>query len=540
MKNRVYFLDLVAVGIGLFSVLFLALIITSLMFILGYNINKYIFPVSALLGAMIVYIVANRKYGSVLLYCGILILSLLIALSTYDYSFDGQWYHIDTIYQLKNGWNPIYSHHAENANQLTAVWVNHYAKGFETIAATIYSFTNKVETGKAANLILIFSSFFILYGYLEKEWGVLSKYKRIYYAVIVTLSPIVVTQCLTFYIDWSMYSLLLITISVLAFLRNKQNILLYCILGSLVFFAATIKFNILFWICFFIFCFLLYFLYCKKYSLVLKSCIVLFLFFVMGVVVGGFNPYITNLIDHSNPFYPLLGNNNIDIMTDHTPINMQHNSSIHNILISLFSHCTNDLSKPTSFCFPFYFTIEDLYYTGGYDTKIAGFGVFFSGILLLCLILFPYLYYKIEKKKCILALILLLILFFALLMLPSGWWARYNPYFYLFPIVILLLSELTHLPKFLKWIRRGIYLFLFLNIGLMFSVSIYKNYTNYVETRNILQYLLKSNEDVHIDCGNNIAFKIKLEENGVKYVEVRDSAASIYNILLTPSIKIYD
>ena len=81
----------------------------------------------------------------------IVIVSYYLAITYFDISYDGQGYHQETIYLLKNGWNPIY----EDSHAFRS-WVNHYQKGNEIIQANIYLLTTKIEAGKMINVLFIY------------------------------------------------------------------------------------------------------------------------------------------------------------------------------------------------------------------------------------------------------------------------------------------------------------------------------------------------------------------------------------------------
>ena len=52
----------------------------------------------------------------------------------------------------------------------------------------------------------------------------------------------------------------------------------------------------------------------------IKSSIVYFTITVLiAVLLVGSNTYVKNLIDYKNPFYPLMGENKVDIMTSMQP-----------------------------------------------------------------------------------------------------------------------------------------------------------------------------------------------------------------------------
>lgn len=111
----------------------------------------------------------------------------------------------------------------------------------------------------------------------------------------------------TFYIDWSLYSLMLILVSMLLSVKKDLNVLQVCCIAICIIMSIAIKYNIAFWIGFTIFLYWIYLLFQKRYQIAISLILIGVISLIIGILFTGFNPYITNYLDHSNPFYPLLG-----------------------------------------------------------------------------------------------------------------------------------------------------------------------------------------------------------------------------------------
>ena len=116
-------------------------------------------------------------------------------------------------------------------------------------------------------------------------------------------------------------------------------------------------------------------------------------------------------------------------------------------------------------------------------------------------------------------LLILSILFISLFILPSGWWARYVPFFYLFPILIFLYIE--------KWgqinilIKKILFGLLLLNASII-TISVTSN--AYFANKNIKYNfeLLKDNKNIRMKS-ENYGFNYKLESAGIGIIPT-DSA----------------
>lgn len=519
MKNNYSILSL-----GLLSIPFFILFISSILFIFGFSLNPYISPVSIILSSLFVFFGIKIKKNNfivtlkmVIVLLLIVFVSLLLSFFSWDYSYDGQSYHQAIILVLKEGWNPVYQHHSGFQNNDLSLWIDHYAKGIEIIAAAIYSTSGYIECGKAVNFIIIIASFFFAFNLLEEYFSFFKFRKKVIIAFLLAASPVVVNQFVTYYIDWSLYSLLVILIC--AILLKSRDYIKYVSIVMVVFLATVIKFNILFFIGFSIFIYLFYLFVLKEYLEAKRIFLISVLSLIAAIFTSGINPYITNTINHHNPVYPLLGSDSVDILTYQTPTNMRYKSRLEAVLISLFSE-TNAQKTEAKVVFPLYLSSSGIKNAGQPDIRVGGFGVFFSGILILSLILYLFSKVKERSKKMNINLILFF-LFFSIFILPAGWWARYVPFFYAIPIVILLYSEISEQQgKGFRYLRNVIYFLLLLNIGISFLSVFAMSIVTKAKTEYCIN-LVKASSPVDVNFDNNIAFKVKLDDDGIIYNEVK-------------------
>lgn len=526
----------IAIGFGLLSICVIILLLTSFLFLLGCNISNWIFPVSLLLASLpILYLSKKEKsswWGNSLLIYFIIFISLVLSSIAYDHTYDGLTYDQDMIYQLKNGWNPVYAHHADGAHPELVTWVSHYARGIEVISATIYAFTNDIESGKAVIFMLVIASFCFINHYFRHAWGDLKPPKRFYYVFILTLCPVVVAQGLTYYVDWRQYSLLIILVSVLLLLNKEMKLNSQITICIVLILAVFIKFNSAFWMYFVILCYFLYLLFRKKYAMARTLALISFISLLVVCCVIGYNPYITNFIDHAHPLYPLMGEEAIHIMPQSMPANMMDNTAIKNIFLSFFAHTHSGLgTAPVQLYYPFTFTKYDLIVCGAPDLRVSGFGLFLNVILILSLFLYGFSH--LTRKDRFASLAILLGLFGSLFILPSGWWARFVPFFYVFPFVILLYSERYRLSVSLITLRKVIYAIAMINILLVIASALLISYLKHKQINEVLDKLADKKE-LKINTGVNIGFKIKLEEAGINYIDTKDTVGLGFRCLHPP------
>ncbi|MDR0364770.1 MAG: hypothetical protein LBH92_07125 [Bacteroidales bacterium] len=512
-----------AVGAGLLQIPFFSLLTASALFAIGLKIYPFVLTFAIILSLLSLYLMTRKStsefISSTALFLMLFFASLYLSSMFYDYSWDGRCYHGEAIVAMKNGWNPMYQHHVLGVNPEMAFWVDHYAKGLETISAVIYSATNELELGKAVNFILVFAAGFIFYHFLSSRFSFISAKKRFFLALIFSLCPVVVNQLFTFYIDWIVYVLLLILISLLIdAIRRPDKFNLYFI-GVSIFILVTIKFNILFWVAFTLLCYFIYIAILKRYKLLKNLIISSAAGAILGLFLAGYNPYITNFIDRGNPFYPFMGEGKRDVITWIIPKCVQGKSHAEASLISVLSY--PNTTDSNVFAFPWNLKKEYIEGSGLYDSRIGGFGAFFAWILILTTTLYCFkIDFKNKKKR--LFDIFLLTLFLSLFLLPYGWWARYVPFFYAFPLVMLLYLEYEKKNRFIILSKNLIYLLIAVNV----SCSLYYSCKSANDNKKIVDQTLltleKSDVPIHVNFGWNVNFKVKMDKRMIPYNETTE------------------
>lgn len=388
-------------------------------------------------------------------------LSLVLSALLYDYSWDGRAYHQIGILYLANGWNPVWQKMADLKDLAPylshEIWVEHYLKFSEVVASSIVkafapiapSSLDTIELGKALNFIAFFGAF--LYSI-----SVLAKFIAPLPATLISLfasfSPIVGVQIATYYVDGLLSCALLVAFCAIVdreFYRrqlatakvdstpseiNSLKRAMFArsfILASALLAMASIKLTGIAYAGFIGLGYLVYLLwfYPLKDS---KPIIVLGLITGSLIIACNANPLLTNLASGKHFGYPLLGKEKINIIIGQQPKMFDELNSGTKLLYSLFSRtqnctaqCTPQLKAPFS-------RLHDE--APNVDTRIAGFGAYFSGAVLLGALMLV-LFHQGFRRKEILGLLLLVAGSF--LINPESWWARYVPQMYFLPLLVL-------------------------------------------------------------------------------------------------------
>ncbi len=479
---------------------------------MGFPINGLIFPLSV---ALVLGWEWLRKpqgrlswpvVASVLL---TMIITLLLSGVTYDRSFDGSWYHSATILKLVEGWNPFYQSVSGISQAHTALWVEHYARGMEVLSATVVACVGNLEAGKAVNGWWVIASIIYLFLFLRDTLPHMNRYVRAWLAMVVSLNPVVVNQLSTYYIDWTLYTVLVISLInlYLFFVQNKRWAMEVELL--LLFFVPAIKFNIFFWIVLWSAVAFFYLLVKVKYSHPYRMTAIIAVVLLAGTAIGAYNPYITNWVEHGTPLYPLAGEGAKDIMSDNTPPYVKDKSRVESVVLSLIADPTDG---------------------DAVDCRIGGFGIYFFESILLACILFVCTGFSRRQWGY---LVVAIGLFLSLFVLPSGWWARYVAYFYLFPFVLMYYAQREGLKS---WWQKALHLLFLACLSWDIAICLNGAITKNIEYRQRVEQLLTVMEQMEDEielCTENYAFLNQLKSRGISYRMVdRDYQEQI--ILSTP------
>lgn len=521
------------------------LLITTLLFLVGITVTRWHLPIITIIAiaeCMLFYKKDNWKINIIAIVLGMLLFvgTTFIEGKIYDFTADGNTYHKLAIGSMKNGWNPAYEDSKdfkkENGNvfntsedNINTLWIDHYAKGTEIYAAVIYAFTGNIETGKGYTVLLMYVAFGILFSYLYKDKK-RSLFTSLAVSVLLAFNTITIVQIFNYYVDGAlMISILLILYACIVEsdkekYNQKENLL---VLASSILLCINIKFTGLAFAGIFCFAFYVYWLIrayrqgkeefidtLKKYTI----------FYIVTVLVSigivGYSSYTRNMIDHGNPLYPLYGEGHVENMVvKEQPSSFSDKNNLQIFLISIFSKGENvsptyssENVQPT-FKIPFTLSKEEIKNYSIPDIRVGGFGPLFSVVFVASMIGTIYIIIKLIKNKkwdmLIPYLIILGITAILILALDGSYWARYIPYFYAVPILML---------SYLLWEKDKKIHFV---LGVMISIIMLVNtlivlYTTLTNTRNNDAYIGKKINDFVQCCHENEVVEIKLNHIGVQ------------------------
>lgn len=512
--------------IGMYFLLFIVsvLLVSTTLFFFNIKISIFTIFLSALLSIVVLFKITKIDLKAFVINISIafLILIILTTISSYiyDFSCDGNAYHKLAIGYIKNGWNPTFYNSSDFntinkivPNDYQSIWIDHYAKASWLFGATIYSLTNNIESAKVITLLMMATIFCLTFDYLHKRF--LKRWQSFFVALVISFNPITCAQFFTNYVDallgLSVYTLLffLTVISDKKYNMNKQQkwIGLFCsiILCINIKFTGT-AFAGVYCIGFYI----LWLFKGYKDGRLKKVVINTSLFFTISVLISvclvGYSTYIRNFLDHGNPLYPLYGNGSVDIITGQQPKLYKDMNGMEKYINQLFSKTDNilaDSDRSPQYKVPFTVHRDELKSIYGPDVRISGYGVLFSGIITLSIIILTVSLaklYRCNKEWFNICSVILAVSLIFTILFKESWWARYAPQIYIMPVfaLIFLFINLNNLKiKFNKFLASLFLILIILNTG-FFGLCRQDDIVQSVRLHDQMNELKRDAENKHI------------------------------------------
>ena len=497
---------------NLLGFIFLTQLIVVLLFAVNLKVTFFVAPVALIISLTGGYWLVKKEglpkkflFVSLAISLIIIFISLFVANAFYDLSWDGLWYHQTAVYQMSHGWNPLHDPLHDFTPHLRE-WLRYYAKGPWYIDLALFKTTHNIEMSKAAALI-IFALTFLAGFALLIDLG-LNKRNSAIISALVTLNPAISCELVSYLVDGLMISFLFIFIAAMIRWYRKPTlpITLIAIMSAVL--CINSKFTGLVYICFFIAAGGIYILI-KERKRFYKYLIIQFAALIMGIVIFGWNPYITNTINRGSPFYPILGSSAYPSLSAlgqdpielyETPHNMMGKNRFIRLAYAVFGRPGAQPYLPgrdAMLMLPFDIGWKDFSIYYFHDVRISGFGPLFSGVLILSIILLVLVLYKKGTQKLFFIFFCAAIIL-SLLVSPHTWWARYGPQLWLLPIVAISAGFFFNYNRIVFWLARILAAILLIN-AILISVVHFSWEIDATQTTNAQLSMLKQSGDVAID-----------------------------------------
>ena len=365
----------------------------------------------------------------------------------YDFSGDGQWYHLPAALGLAQGWNPLQTPRLDAWNAgfereiaSAAVYVQHYSKGAWIVVAAAYRATGLLEAAKVFNLLYLLAAYALTAGFLGRL-GLSRGWARAL-ALAAAANPVTLYQLPSFFVDGQVAALctLLVVLS-LDYLRAPRPHALF-LLGACVVLLANVKFTGLVYALALGGGFVAVYGFTGARRAMARYAAVGSLAAIFAVVVVGYQPYVTNFQSHGNPFYPVLDRDQaaetatagqFDIWA---PPAFMAMGRLEKLTRSLFAESGGAEAMPR-WKVPFTVAKRELYIFFNTEPRYGGFGPLFGSVLLATLVVFVLAGRAMDRRVRMGAVVIALVVALVALLNPEAWWARLSPQLWLVPVILL-------------------------------------------------------------------------------------------------------
>jgi len=513
----------------------LLLLISSTFLLIGCSLEWYHIPLAAIPAMLFVWWGAGQYFPQArrrmflitsAWAVGAFIVFALLNGWIYDTSWDGQNYHYEAILQLTNGWNPFY----ENpTNAIYFQHLEHFTKGPWLNAVAFDKLTGNLEQAKAFHMLfmlaayLLCSAAFSTFRTLKRRWVVLL-------SVLVVFNPVSLYQIFTFYVDGLMSSLLVIVVSLFILIYRQPSRLLMIALASAILIMVNIKLTGAIYAVILGASYSFWFIWHKKqYRVELVTCLLVGYF--AGVLLVGYNPYITQYIGQflstGDPFYPSNLKTFIPL-EDNVPSNFGGMSWGEKLLTSLVSK-SQATKEPSQYKLPFTVALDEILTFYAPDTRVAGFGPLFGGVLLLTVILLIIAFARYRRRLMFGSSLLVLMgaILASGLSNPEAWWARFVPQLWMLPLLTILLIVSTTPRGKLHRLSHIIVIILCINQLLIASPYLVSAVARSILEKQQMSQLKNTGEPIIIKFNHFVSIESRFKEWGIKYQSVEELPCAV-------------
>ena len=374
---------------------------------------------------------------------GLLGFSVWISTRILEMSYDGLWYHQITTLLLTGRVGPPWNPFREPVFGPWHFFVESYPRWVATVSAQITLGQGSIEAGKAIQWIMLVSAAALLSGLLLRFTRIRPMWAGVL-GILMAANPVTISQLSTQMVDGTLASLFLICacLSIRLILRPSRVNGIWVVLATVLFLntktTALVYLPIGFSACALAWFFLpgrvAQWRRMAPLAAWLGCGALVALFFV------GYSPYVTNQLHQDNFASPLRNWGAIASFDAQRPPAMNRMNRFERLYFSVFSRTWSGYpSQDPVLKFPFSIHDQEGVYAGSPDTRLGGFGPWFSGALILMVLLVIGKLRSAGGAKSLAwtlgpALAILATTFAN----PECWWARFVPQLWLLPGLVLI------------------------------------------------------------------------------------------------------
>ncbi|MBI3569055.1 MAG: hypothetical protein HY084_12735 [Gemmatimonadetes bacterium] len=387
-------------------------------------------------------------------------LALSLASTVFDLSFDGQYYHETAIRLLAGGWNPVWNSAAAESLP-SGMHVVSIPKAAWIVEAMLTQGTGALESAKGLQAIALAAAFLLAWPSLECL-GVRRR-AAVIVALLAAANPVALQQLQSFYTDGLLASSLVAVLALAVLFAHTQAWRFGCALALALAFVANLKFAGVVYAA--LIALAVWLTLVRRGTMSARRWMQVASLAAAVAAVEGVNPYLTNTLRHGHPAYPFAGPDAQPIVRQvfYEPTFLAM-SAPERVAISLFGESSDDTERAPRWKVPFTLHAQEVGAFTTVDTRIAGWGPWFGGALLLSAVILAFARTSERARSRTLAALSAAFVLTALIV-PYGFYARYTPQVWFAALPALLLDDLR------GWRTRALAAILAANLAFVATVS---------------------------------------------------------------------
>jgi hypothetical protein len=512
-------LELITAAHFLFPVALILCAVAGL--VLGLRIGPLVLPLAVLIA-----ILGLRAFGSrwrdIALAAGITVFTHVaaggFAYAFPDNSWDGLVYQQEAVVRLAAGWNPVTTESSSRYGVGEELYLDHYPKASWIMAAAVLKATGHIEAGKLFNLTLMIAAACFCLSTLLR----LTRLPRVSasaLSVLVALNPVFVYQSTTFYVDNLLASTLTVIVAglIIFVTEGRRQALVVAMLAAGI--ASNVKFTGLIYAALLLGLAALIIWRRHGVSAAARYAAAAAIAGLVATAVLGYAPYVHNLVDHHDPFYPATPKYGLLDTTTQVPANLLHADRVTRFLVSSFSR-SEPVRPPhsTRLKLPLSIGLEEAHGLYSADLESGGFGPLYGALLLLAGVAAASLY-SVRSTRRIAGIVLLTIgcVLVTMFVHRETWWARYIPQAWLLPMLIAIPSLAALRRSFQWWLGCGLVVLAVVNLLIVTANVGWRQLKYARDVRLTLQHMSSTTPPVNVYFGPFRSLRQRLTEAKVNF-----------------------
>lgn len=514
-------LELVAAAHFLFPV---ALILCAMAgFVVGRRIESLLLPTAALMAGVGLRVFC-RAWREAALIAGIAICfhaaAGAIASAFPDNSWDGLAYQQEGVLRLAAGWNPA-TESSIRYGLGQVLYLDHYPQASWITSAAVLTATGHIEAGKLFNLTLMIAAASFCLSVLLR----LTRLPVVWasaLSALIALNPVFVYQSTTFYVDSLVASSLTVVVAGLVMFVAARRWRALAIALLAVSLAVNLKFTAAVYVAVLLGLAGTIVWWRHGFQTAWRFGSAAAAASIGGIVVLGYVPYVHNLVEHRDPFYPATPKHGLLDTTTLVPANLRQADRITRFLVSSFSR-SEPVRSPQSTRVKFPLSVGSEERRGLYsaDLESGGFGPLYGALLLLAGVAGLALVIRRSTRSTGGVVLLIAGCVIATMFVHrETWWARYIPQAWLLPMLVAIPSLGAVRRSFQWWLGCGLVGLAVVNL-LVVAANVGWRQAKYArDTRTTLQKMSSADAPVYVYLGPFRSLRQRLTEAKIDFREL--------------------